>query len=146
VRGGKRRAQRPRRAEAAAQPAKMTLQELQQQSPAAAAAAAAQDEPQPPAAPVSPSAARRARARARFRAAVFAVLRHLSGASALADKASDVSPDAAEALLRRAASFGVSDPGCEHPPDKHPHRPVFHVMPVRGAPRAGVAERSIGEP
>ncbi len=125
----------------------MTLQELQQ--PSAAVAAAAQDEPPPPPAPLSPSAARRARARARFRAAVVAVLRHLSGASALADKASDVSPDAAEALLRRAASFGVSDPGCEHPPDKHPHRPVFHVMPVRGAARRAasrVAERNIGEP
>jgi hypothetical protein len=111
----------------------MALEESPPPPPPPAVAAAPLEEP--PAPPLSPSSARRAVARARFRAAVSAVLRHLSGASALADKAaaSDVTPDAAAAMLRRAASFGVSDPGCERPPEKHPHRPVFHIMPVRRA-------------
>ena len=85
-----------------------------------------------PSPPLSPSR-RRGAALARFRAAVAAVVRHLGGARALAGAAEEASSTAeAAAFLRRAASFGVEDPGCDSAAaETHPHRPAFHLMPVR---------------
>ena len=93
--------------------------------------------------PLSPPR-RGAAALARFRAAVAAVIRHLGGARALAGAAEEATNSAdAAAFLRRAASFGVEDPGCDSAAaETHPHRPAYHLMPVRcGSAREAEARR-----
>jgi hypothetical protein len=91
----------------------------------------------------TPSSRRRADALARFRAAVSAVVRILGGARALAGAAEEASSSAeAAAFLRRAASFGIEDPGCDSAAAEagHPHRPAYHLMPVRASARCGALQ------
>lgn len=92
----------------------------------------------------APSSRRRADVLARFRAAVSAVVRILGGARALAGAAEEASSSAeAAAFLRRAASFGIEDPGCNSAAAEagHPHRPAYHLMPVRASARCGALRR-----
>jgi len=72
----------------------------------------------------------------RFQSAVHLVLRVLAGARQLAVAAAEkealgLTAEAA-ALWRRALNFGmVEEPCCECTKHGDPHRPRFHVMPVR---------------